>query len=799
MKKLSNENFMFSTVISLAALFVLAAALIVCNVLFTTNLKKELRHTSDLALEEVSKTVAGSVDARIEGAFSKLNMSAKAYCDLAFKQGDEERAHAYLQDSLQETGFSRFLIASPDGNGWATDGGDTVNVADLDVFRRAVADGMAVSGKTVSVVDGNKNIIVYAVRIDVDGRFMGVLMSSHTNADLKELLDVSTFDGKGYFYLFVDGGDFVFASDYESTLRETNFYEMIELRGSVDGSVSLETVKTDLAAGRGGVFYYTSANQPTASYYMPLSSCNWRIVLNVPLKVMDAIGSAAVSGAVTISAVTAALFLLIAVYMAVVQSASRRKLVKAAFSDSLTGGMNNARFEMEAEKLIKGAPPLSYAYVLFNLRQFKLLNNTFGKSEGDRLIRYVYRNLNSALFEGELVSRMSADKFNLLLRYTSQDDLRHRLDGAAKLINSFNDLRSSKYFITSTSLVYVIDNNQTTVTQARDYANVMKISGGAELNACLFYSNADRVKMLKEKSITDRMEQALKNGEFIVYYQPKYTASGERLSGAEALVRWKELDKLTPPSCFIPVFERNGFIIKLDLFVFKKACAFLQRLKDENKPLLPISVNLSRRHLEDKDFLKPYTEIFKAFDFPAEFLDFEITESLAIENSGMLIDALKEIHRHGFTCSIDDFGSGYSSLNIIKDLEIDTLKIDKQFFDVTNKDDRRGASIVETIIDLAKKLNLSTVAEGVETKEQVAFLKDAGCDLIQGYVFSRPVPEEDFYNALELARTQECAAAKAKSPPVKTDGPAIKAGKSAVRKTGCGKQEKAGRGKTEKE
>lgn len=752
-KHYKSEHFLLSTVLSVTALFVIAAALVVCNLLFTSHLKKELRLAANNSLEEVSRTVAESVDAKIEASFSKLRLAAHSYGDIAVKQNSPERAHAFLQQNLALTGFARFLFATPDGEGWATDGGETVNVAGLDVFKSALQNGWALSGKTASVVDGSKNIIVYAVTVVVDGNVEGVLMSSHTNENLKSLLNVTTFGGEGYFYLFLRNGDFVFLSDEDGNFAETNFYEMIALRGSVDSATALETVKTDLSNGRSGIFYYTAGGTPTASYYTPLSSCDWRIILNVPVSVIDAPGGNAAFTATLISFITAGLVVLIVLYMSVVQGISRRKLTRLAYCDSLTGGMNNTRFEMEAEKRIAAAAPMSYAYVLFNIRQFKLLNNTYGSNEGDRLIRYVYRKLEQALFEGELASRMSADKFNLLLRYTSNDDLRARLDAITGQINAFNNLRAAKYYISTSSLVYVVDNSATTVTQARDCANVMKIAGdGSSQNVCLFYSNADRVRMLKDKSIADRMEQALKNNEFIVYYQPKYTAATEKLAGAEALVRWKELDKLMPPSYFIPVFERNGFITKLDLFVFRKTCDFLQNLKDENRPLLPISVNLSRRHLENPDFLEPYVRIFSEYDFAPRYLDFEITESLAIENTGMLIDALKEIHSHGFTCSIDDFGSGYSSLNLIKDLPIDTLKIDKQFFDVTSMNDRRSISIVETILDLAHKLNLGTVAEGVETKEQVAFLKASGCDLIQGYVFSRPVPEEDFRRTLKFAQ-----------------------------------------------
>ena len=218
--------------------------------------------------------------------------------------------------------------------------------------------------------------------------------------------------------------------------------------------------------------------------------------------------------------------------------------------------------------------------------------------------------------------------------------------------------------------------------------------------------------------------------------------------GSEALVRWDSpTDGMILPNDFIPLFEKNDFIIKLDLYVFEKVCQTLKEWIDSGKEALPISVNLSRNHLRYNNFLKEYKYIQERYDIPSHLIEIELTETVVFENLELLKNVIDEIHEFGYLCSMDDFGSGYSSLNVLKEIPVDILKLDKVFFEY--EDDKKAEYIIESVIDLANHLGMETIAEGVETIPQVELLKALKCDIVQGYVFSKPLPISSFEELLE--------------------------------------------------
>jgi len=255
--------------------------------------------------------------------------------------------------------------------------------------------------------------------------------------------------------------------------------------------------------------------------------------------------------------------------------------------------------------------------------------------------------------------------------------------------------------------------------------------------------------MLREKELENRMDDALAKGEFVVYLQPKVEIASGRVIGAEALVRWVSGDLgIIPPDDFIPFFERNGFVVKVDLCVFEQVCALLASWIEQGRQPVPISVNMSRAHLREQDFLTPYEQIRARYGVPASLIEFELTETLVFGDPETFMGVIDLLHARGYRCSLDDFGSGYSSLNVLKDVDIDTMKLDRAFFSAGDDAGQREWDVVESVVDLAKKLDLGTVAEGVETVPQVEALRAMRCDAIQGYVFSPPVPVEEFEQTL---------------------------------------------------
>ncbi len=425
------------------------------------------------------------------------------------------------------------------------------------------------------------------------------------------------------------------------------------------------------------------------------------------------------------------------------------ELERLAYYDTVTGAYNRTRFEMKAAEAISKAPGGTYTLVWLNLDKFKLVNEIAGSQGGDRLLRYIHDTVQPMLQKGEIFARIAADNFVMLLYSKGQNQLSERLDAMAKRINRFNASRKQKYYLTFTAGAYLITKPDVSITAISDRANVARRSieraANVRLCTCKFYSEQDKNRLMREKDMENRMREALEQEEFEVYLQPKLSLESNKIAGAEALVRWNDPKRgLVPPNEFIPLFEKNGFIVRLDLYVFWKVCKLLRSWEERRLSQVPISVNLSRFHLLNEDFLKQYLNIRRKYGIAGGLLELELTETMVFENPRLFRSLICQIHKAGFSCSMDDFGSGYSSLNILKDLKVDVLKLDRGFCSSGQMEDPREKTVISSVVELAKKLQMKTVAEGVETQQQLEFLRETRCDMIQGYVFSRPLPVPSF-------------------------------------------------------
>lgn len=270
-----------------------------------------------------------------------------------------------------------------------------------------------------------------------------------------------------------------------------------------------------------------------------------------------------------------------------------------------------------------------------------------------------------------------------------------------------------------------------------------------------FYGEEIRRKLIAEMSVKDRMQEGLDNEEFVVYMQPKIGVKDGTVKAAEALVRWEVPGEgLLSPGFFIPVLEKNHFIGKVDRYVFEKVCIWFRERMEKGETVVPVSVNVSKIQFYSPDFIPVYAGIKKKYEIPDKMLEIELTESVAFEHEEYLLQIVRELHENGFLCSLDDFGTGYSSLGLLKYLPIDVLKLDGVFFRVS-VDVNREQTILKYIINMVKQLHISTVAEGVEREEQVEFLKSVDCDLIQGFVFYRPMPIREFEKVLAANRKEK--------------------------------------------
>lgn len=384
----------------------------------------------------------------------------------------------------------------------------------------------------------------------------------------------------------------------------------------------------------------------------------------------------------------------------------------------------------------------SYALISLDIDKFKTINDSLGFEGGNEVLRQLADIISRNINKTDMFARSSGDLFYILFAYDNISDVRNIV---SNIINDVDYMDKTVKMYICMGVYLIIDHN-TTVETAVGRANLARRSvKDQKQSSYAFFDNAMIERIRDERSIESIMEEALIKKEFKVYLQPKYSLEeGNELVGAEALVRWLHDGTLITPNRFIPVFEKNGFIVQLDYYMFEEVCKLQKKwLEMGHKPKI-VSVNMSRLHLRSKHFVEDLVAICNKYDIATKYFEIEITESAAYENLDILLLVFEKIKKVGFHVSIDDFGTGYSSLNMLKDLKVDVLKIDRSFLTESADENENASRIIACVVALAASLNISTICEGIETKEQADLLKKLGCNMAQGYFFARPMPVADY-------------------------------------------------------
>lgn len=408
--------------------------------------------------------------------------------------------------------------------------------------------------------------------------------------------------------------------------------------------------------------------------------------------------------------------------------------------DALTGLFTADTFYDRCEALLALNPEKKYYIVVIDINRFKLINDFHGGSAGDAVLKYIADMLRRRTKHGDVYCRISGDIFGLFISLEE--------DSLIRFIDDMN-IEMQSYPLPSKILlsygIYEVISNDIPVSVMCDRAKMaLSTIKGSYFSRHAFYDSTLREKMMNENRIENIMHEALENDEFQIFLQPKFSIKTNRLSGAEALIRWISQDDIFTPDHFIPLFERNGFIRMLDHYVWRRVCKFIREWLDKGAQLVPISVNVSRMNAFDESFSDYLIKLVKEFKIPVELLQLEITESAFMANEDNLIKHIKKLKNYGFRLAMDDFGAGYSSLNMLRTVPVDIIKLDKGFIDGFDESDKTKI-ILDSTIKMIKQMRLGIIAEGVETDEQAEFLLGCGCDEIQGFLFSEPVTADNFY------------------------------------------------------
>lgn len=444
----------------------------------------------------------------------------------------------------------------------------------------------------------------------------------------------------------------------------------------------------------------------------------------------------------------------LAVYILLVRFRLAKKVDAYDKEDPIYGCPTFIYFSEKAEQLLEKNKVTKYAIVYTEIAHFSYIDENFGSEVAHETLKYLVKIYNNSMLDEEVFARINDDHFALMLHFTTMEELQSRLKVITSIAYHCPALKQHEYYLRLNIGICCVNREENnSIQKMLDRAIVARrVNIGDQPGGNIrIYSEEVHENFMHEAEIEAKMEAALRNGEFKMFYQPKYNVERNRPDGCEALVRWydAENNRFRPPSEFLPLFETNGFISNLDRYVMAEVCKFIQESNSRGYRMIPISVNVSRVTASKEGFLEYYIDTKKRYGIRDRFLTIEFTESFAYENYDVISKIVSKFHQNGFECSIDDFGSGFSSYNILKELPMDEIKLDR-FFIKPGISRERDDCLLKSIITLAKEMNMKVTQEGVETVEDLKRLKEFGCDVIQGYIYAKPMAATDF---LEFIRS----------------------------------------------
>ena len=416
----------------------------------------------------------------------------------------------------------------------------------------------------------------------------------------------------------------------------------------------------------------------------------------------------------------------------------------SAFIDSITGSYNwnhlEAFLEVPSDKGIA-----DYAFAHFDIKEFRVINEAYGHIAANKVLSNIVKAMNESDFV-YASGRCHNDNFAMLIKDMPEDELINKLKNFFEKLSVLEE--DPNYKIYYKCGVVPMQRAMLSGNRVADAAKMAQaLCTNQKQTEIVIYTDKMHDNLSWGNYIKAYVETAIEQDEFVVYLQPKFDIAKNTIKGAEALIRWNYKNKeFLPPYRFIPFFEKDGSIAKIDDIVLKKVCEAFAKWKKEGKPLYPISVNLSRSRMYNENLIENLVSIIDYYNVDHKLIDFELTESATYDNMEHMFSVLQELRSRGFKISMDDFGTGYSSLSLLTQMPIDTLKIDKSFVDTVAVSSERKEDIIvlRHIITLAKELGFVCLAEGAESKNQVDRLRDLGCEIIQGYYYSKPIPIEEY-------------------------------------------------------
>lgn len=595
--------------------------------------------------------------------------------------------------------------------------------------------------------DTDENMFAYAVPVYADKEVAGALVAEvGTDVFADVLQDRSVLHGSGYIHLISDSGKILVRSE-ERVIEE-------ELDTIYDNDYiaqeEQENIKDALIKGESCFSEFTYNGETYQVLLAPLGVNGWYLFCVQTAQSISGSIYHLMTNTQIITVVVLFIILIIIAYGYRIIYRSNHNLIKSAWYDPLTGAYNMAKFEYETAGIIENT--YEYSLAAMNIRQFKFINEIFGTRAADLLLCHMKSVIADNVTENEYYCRNSEDMFYLLLRDTDRDRIKERIGKMIQEISRYAICNNRDYRILLYCGVVIgtdVEDEEPSVKKSMTHVRFALDTARQSLkNNIWFYDTRLHEDEKLQNYVESHMNQALDNHEFKLYLQPKVNLSTGRTSGAEALVRWiAEEGRIIYPGQFIPVFEANGFCVNLDMYMLEEVCRQIRKWIDDGLTPVPVSVNQSKLLFYEADYIDNLKSLLDKYQIPAELISLEILEGLASENVNELNKRIGRLREIGFKISLDDFGSGYSSMNTLASLEIDELKFDRGFLlglKDSGEEYERQIIIMNEIVELTKKLKISTVVEGVETKENEELVRALGCEYGQGYYYSMPMSASEF-------------------------------------------------------
>lgn len=714
-------------------IFALIAALFVAATLcfFLLQIKRFSEKSVCVTLEAVSKQCKHEIASSLTYKEDNIGVVAAFFEEFQISRlyNDEETIIGYLRSCKKNTTFDYVFYIDSDGNSF-NERNEHFDVRKYPFYKDGF-EGRTSFYSSVEVPPGEEQETVLASVIvpffDDNGNVIGLVGGTNIQSTTSE--DFFHNIGTGVSSILLNSKRDVigYSNDLDD---ESKIFDYLE---KAEASIFSEKISR-IKIGKEN-FYIMSDKIPQTE---------WRLVSIVSKsKAFERYGLLIIYSIIA-SLVNFFAFSAIIIAMVLIYTHHLNEVKIHAFLDPVTHGISYQKFLEDAEKYINYHESGELLAVCLDINDFRIFNDLYGFEEGNHLLKIVYRELKSYIPTG-LVCRVASDTFYMITDFkATEEELLMKRELFTDAFNAMLEKIKKPYHITFTVGFYRLEESKMKVTAIFERANHVHNCAKKEGMPSFFYQENLRQSAIKQKMIENTMHEAFENLEFQMHLQPKYELVSRRLVGAEALVRWENTgaDHRYPDE-FIPVFEKTGFIVQLDLYMMECTCQLLRHWIDFGIEPVPISVNQSKLLLLNPIYFNVITTTIEKYNLPPELIEVEITETIMYDNAAVLNALIANLHEYGIRVAIDDFGSGYSSLVLLRDIKADVLKIDKAFVYKAEKD-LIGKKILSSIIQLADTLNMQILAEGVETENQLNMLANLGCHEVQGYLLGRPVPAQTF-------------------------------------------------------